>query len=637
MQRETRFYPGTSTSPLLNRGALIALLFALGCGEQKQAPQIHTTPAPDTNPEKTTPDDTGIERIDDVAMVPIDVAGFSALPLETKKHVYYHYLAALAGDRTLYAQRGPKHLAIKQVLEGVLSVRKQIPGQIREKIEPYAQRFWFNHGNYDVRSGAKILPTFIPGELAAATQIALDKGIDLGIDQVEGIKLDATRLEQLEALLQSIRPWVFDSSFRSPNTPTDGGSEPDVLSTRLTEVAKHLRKSLPMIKPAQKEALGHLIEFFETGDKESYIKYDKLWLATKPDVETIIDLSSATTEPDSDTGSFGAIVAIRDKEITELMRTTAEQAAYYEQKMPWDVRFKRSPQDIRPFVPDAFQVIVATGELDPLSPTVDRPLIFTNVLNAVSRVRDEEFIRAFSPNQEVEERRRTWHRQARTAHLVLREVIGRNAGKVRRNLRDKAALSLKEYARTVEEMGADLAALYLVFDPQARESGLIPNDECARAIYDTYASAMLEQLSGVNDETAILPAHMSSLQTIVQYATNKGAMEIIEKEGHFFARVIDYEKARAAVGELLGEIQQIKTIGNYARAKELIDVHGMRVVEKWWRDVQTRVEALSLPPAIAFLYPLMRPIVNEKGATTDFDLSYPDTYMERQLYLAGQQ
>ncbi len=709
MLQKIRLYADTtsSVSSRIRRTVLIGALIFLGCDRQEapkksKQPDASIPAAEAVDPE--SPEDIpSLERVGDIGLARVEVKGFDKLPLSTKKIIYHHYLAALAGDPIFYGQLGSKHLDIKRFLEGILSVRKNIPEPIRKKIEPYAVLFWVNHDNHDAWTGFKNLPAFIPGELAAAAQIALNKGVDLGINNVAGVELGANRLQQLEGLLASMRPWIFDPDFaplrvdrdplkgediitassndfyrnvtlaelesfkeryplNSRVTKVDGkiveqvfragreGIEAGLFAKELIAVVKHLRAGLPLMKQDEQEAMGHLIDFFETGEQASFDEYNKLWVKTDPEVETVIGFIEQYVDPRGAKGSFEGIVSFRDAELTEVMRKVADQAAYYESRMPWNDRYKKAKGSIHPPIANAFQVVIATGDGGPISPAgINLPndqrireehghknLYLSNILDAVNRVRGTKIIREFSISPDSAGRREKWREQTQTASVALHEVIGHGSGKMSRKLKDGYEKYLREYAGSIEEMRAELVALYQAFDPKSLEIGLVPDEDCARAMYDGFASLMLEQLARIGDARKLTQAHMQARQTIIQYAIKKGAVEVVEKEGHFYSRVVDYKRMRSAIGELLAEIQRIKSEGDHDAAKKLLLDFGTIVVDAWRKDVQARFQALGLPRSIAFIYPTLEPRRDPKGNLTDVKLSYSETFLERQLKLANQ-
>ncbi|MCP4605935.1 MAG: hypothetical protein GY847_36385 [Proteobacteria bacterium] len=706
----TRSYPDTKNrvKRAMGRVALIAGLIFISCGKQKTEVKPNPTQK-ETGIQDEKADDTdspntslSLDRAGDIALVKAEVKGFEKLPLKTKKLIYYHYLAALAGDNIFYGQLGPKHLVIKQVLEGILAIQNHLPGTIRSKIESYTKLFFINHGNHDNWTGKKELPTFIPGELAAAAQIALDKGIDLGTEDLEDVKLDANRLERLEALLAGIRPQIFNRNFKPlrinrkpPNdrdilsasannfyenvtsadlegftehnplnsrlAKVDGkvveqvyragreGIKPGLFAEELKEIVKHLSNGIALMNPSEQKAMKHLIDFFETGDLGSLNEYKKLWTRVDHEVDTTIGFIEQSVDPRGQKGSFKAIVTVRDPNMTELIQKLAEQAAYFEQQMPWDNKFKKKPKDIHISAPNAFQVVMATGHDVPVTVNKINPfnkykigkghryknLYLTNILYAANRMVALKSIPEFSVDKSVQDRRQKCLEHNTATHIALREVIGRGSGMMNHKIKGELEKYLKEYTESIEEMRIELVALYCVFDPKSVEIGIFSEKGCAEAMYDSYASNMLEQLARIGDAPRIIKADMQGKQAIVQYAIEKGAIEILEKQGHFFTRIINYQAMRDVIGELLREVQRIKSVGDLEAAKKLITGYGTNIVERWRKDIQMRYRALELPGSVAFVYPLLKPRLNRNGEIENIELFHSRNFLERQHILAG--
>jgi dipeptidyl-peptidase-3 len=259
----------------------------------------------------------------------------------------------------------------------------------------------------------------------------------------------------------------------------------------------------------EKAAMEQLIVSFQTGDRASLTRYLELWVKTESEIETIIGFSAPHLDPRSRPGTFGAMVMMRDKDLSDLMHKAAGMAAHYRQQMPWGKLHKRGA--FEPSAPSAYNVVVAAGNAGPFTKNTmevpmdpkkvkrvgQRRLYFSNIADARDRVFAKKMIVEFSPSPEVANRRIRWHRVARNDFLVLTEVIGR--GMIKGGLNR----GFGAYFKPLEEMLVELAALVLVFDPKNQEIGLVPTEESAKAIYDSYVSAMLEQLAEVGDSATL--------------------------------------------------------------------------------------------------------------------------------------
>jgi dipeptidyl-peptidase-3 len=369
----------------------------------------------------------------------------------------------------------------------------------------------------------------------------------------------------------------------------------------------------------EKAAMEHLIDYFQTGNRASYNRYLELWSGTHSEVETFIGLVNPSSAISGDKGLFEAIVMIHDTELSALMQKAAGLATHYRQQMPWSKRYKRGT--FEPAVPLVYNVAVATGNAGPFTRAImdvpsdpkmakkygQKRFYLTNVADAADRVIAKKALFEFSANQEVADRRSRWHRVARNDLLVLREVIGR--GMVRSGLERVFGT----YAKPLEEMFCALAALYLVFDPKNQEIGLVPTEESAKAMYDGYASGMLEQLAEVSDSDALVKPQMRARQAIVRYVIKKGAAELIFEGGHLYVRVTDYQAMRSAIRELLSKVHKIMTSGDTAGGRKLIMELGTAFPIAWRIDVQRRFAKLGLPGVVGYSYPTLVPRLDDTG------------------------
>ncbi len=587
-----------------------------------------------------------IEKVGPIAVVPVEVRGFEKLSLSTKTQIYHHALAAMAGDGILTYQLCPMNLVIKRVLDGISEAGNKVPLPLRRKIEPYRKLFSIYHGNYDAIAGEKILPTFIPGELAAAAQIAVNAGIDLGVDDFQGAELGANQLERLEAFLAAMRPWIFDrrvvptgarANPLHPKSDKPGGKGTEqtnpvgngeeaaaqLLSVKRANLIGHLTNSLPGIEPDKKSAMENLIGYFQTGNRASYNRYIELWSETNSEVETFIGLANPRPDIASRNGAFEALVMIRDTELSALMHKAAGLATHYRRQMPLGKRHKRGT--FEPAVPSVYNAVVATGNAGPFTRSImDVPsdpqiakkyggkrFYLTNVTDARDRVIAKKALFEFSADQEVADRRSRWYRVARNDFLVLSEVIGR--GMVRSGLERVFGAD----AKPLEEMFCALAALYLVFDPKNQEIGLVPTEESAKAMYDGYVSGMLEQLAGVGDTDTLAEPEMRARQAIVRFVIEKGAAELIFEGGQLYVRVIDYQAMRSAIRELLSKVHIIMISGDTGKGRRLITKLGTAFPPAWRIDVQRRFANLGLSGVVGFSYPTPVPRLDDTGKIVD--------------------
>ena len=680
---------------------LVAALLLLGC-KDKDAWPVSKKEKPASTEDRSTVEDgteepsSPYEIEDDIALLKVELNGFENLPLQTKKVAFHHYVAALAGDEIFYRQLGKRHLTIKRVLEGIFAARGNVSEPLRKKIEPYMKRFWINHGNHDSWTGRKIVPLFIPGELAAAAQAALHMGIDLGAEEIDVVDLGANRIQQLEALLSSFERWMFDRRFKPvlvvPNssegmdpvtlcgadlygdvtlseleaikehyplnsrlTKVDGRIveqvyrtgrgevKPGLFAFELRAVTGHLTDGLPFMSPSEQGAMQHLIDYFATGEASSFETFEDMWNKDSHPVNTKIGFFKNHINPRGRKGVFGATVTVLDMERVRLMGKVAEHRAYFEQKMPWDKQFKKTEKEFSSGFLGAYQTVVATGVSGPVSRENLMPVGLrdmrlsepypvppsTNVRDAVDQLIAPKTVAEFSVDGAIAKRREQCRRESRTLFAVLREALGRDSGKISHRLAFAPEKYLGEYYEPIEQMRLDLIALYQAFDPKTRELGLVRDEECVKALYDDYVSSMLEQLAYVGDATLLTDPAMRARHAVVHYAAGQGNVELLETDGRFAVMVLDYVALRKSFGELLAQVQRIKSVGGSTEAKTLVEEHGTVIAAPMRRNIQSRFSKLTLPRGVAFIYPLLAPDFDGDGQIRDVKVEYPKDFMDR--------
>lgn len=642
----------------MSNGFKIALSFSMlfiGCGELGgDAP-----PSPDTGKASSrrtvsktprreappAPRPKGPARIGDVGLLPVKTATFvDALDTSSKRLVFQYYLAALEADDAHFSRYGADVLRVKTILDGISQYSKGVDGTLLDKITPYARRFYLNYGPIDQWSGRRIRPTFIPGELAAATQMAMKAGANLGVEEFEGADLGANRLEQLEAFLGSVRPVIFGQV--TPRLPTaktgEGqgappeapGSHPDLQEpVWLCNLNGPLRAALPLLKdPEEKRLVESLLSSSEEADQPELSAYFKRWLAGRAKVSLAL---AAGQEPT-------VLVGIRDDEQSAILSRVGDEVAYFERNLPGNAGFRRLRKDIVKSNIGVYNLIVATGAAGHASRiwhTVlpfrlgleglpQRSMIFSNLLDAAEGVYGDRVISAFSYDDETRYRRTKWRSAGTRAFLALKHVLGYSAGVKKTNApvgQMPKPLNAGDEAplRLLDELRSDLVALYYSGDSRVIELGLVPEEECGVAILDEYTSGLIERsvshglMPNLPEETVI------AQRIVIRYAIEKGAAEVSQKDGHVYARVVDAAALKGAVSSLLGEVIRISAAGDTASLKALEEQYGRPIREVWKKDAMERFEALDLPAKLAFVYPALKPELGVKGEVKDVQVLLP--------------
>ncbi|MDJ0765028.1 MAG: hypothetical protein QNJ97_18750 [Myxococcota bacterium] len=629
---------------------LIPILIA-GCTRESSKQDVPTSEAIVLETQIDTdhgdaPSSSGIETAGNIGLIRVDVDGFRSLSLNEKKIIYFYYLATLGIERFVNAQRNPEIQMVAQVLKGIVRAEGELPGPIRGKILPFAKRVLLYPDILDPENGVHLTPAFIPGELAAAAQVALKKGIDLGMDQLPGLALGATRLERLEALLKTIRPLIFN---RDAEAVPDGGilytTPADRESTAAieTEIIAYLKSAMPLTKGNERAAMQHLVAFLSTGDTATLASYRDTEVDAVSNVYFIPEFSHGDDVDPKTNPPEGAQVIIRHHKIQALAQKVAALAGYFEQRMPWIGDFKRTATEAMPTPVQLFQRVALAAGRKPryaapsvlpgtLAAHIDHRgmrFFLVNIAEALSAAVLPLIIREYALDKTIAARRTQCRTEVWVAHLLLSEVIGQSAGKAAKGLRRPPEVVLGQLFKPLLALRKNLVALYLAGDPKVREMGLISSNDCAKAMYDSYTSAALEHLSWEPASSPPATRSDQTRRTIAHYLMERKVLEIVEKNGHFYSRILDYQEMTRSIGEWLADVQRILSTGDIDAATRLLADRGPIVDAVGQADVRARYAALGLPEEIALMLPVLKPSVGKGSTVLDVSAAPFQTFFER--------
>ncbi len=619
-----------------------------------------------------------LERVGDFQVLQVYADGFENLSQNNKILSYYLSMASLAGRDIEYDQNHKYELEIRKILEGIITHPEGIDGKILEKIDEYTKLFWINNGHYNYISSHKFIPEFTSAELLDAAKKTIVNGADLGLKPGETI----------EEKLNKLKRTIFDIDFepvKTNKTPPDGqdiitgsannlydnvtlkevesfdekyplnsrlikingklveevyrtGTDkipPGRYAEELKNVIKYLEKAVPYAGEKQQETLKHLIQYFKTGDPADFRKYNISWVKDDPDVDTILGFIEVYLDARGVKAEFEGLVSYVDSKETEVLERLAKVAQYFEDKAPWDDKYKKTWGDVP--VSNAINVVMEVGGCGPVSPAgINLPnaqdireeygsknVSLHNIISARRTVVYPEFLEEFVHNKEDRELIKKYRNYTRNAHIALHEIVGHGSGKVSQSLKEDPSVYLKEYYSTLEEARADLVAMWHIFDEKLVEIGLVPDKICGEAMYKSEVMSDLTQLIIIKGDN-IEKDHMRGTHLIISYLRDKtNAIEVVEDNGKVYFNVLDIEEMRRGVGELLKELMRIKAEGDYEAVKELMEKYAIKVNPQWRDQVQKRHRALKIPIYTAYVMPELVPVKDDSGNITDVQVSYP--------------
>ena len=637
------------------------------------------TPAPAPAPAATAPAVRTylLERVDDAAVVQLYADGFKDLPLNEKRLVYHLTQAAIAGRDIYWDQRYAHGLAMRGVMEQIVTHSAGIDPATLAEITRYTKLLWLNSGPHNNLTARKFVLTCTPEAFAAAAAQAAKNGATFATNAGES----------LDQMLTRMRPLFFDATVdpmvtqKTPEGGKDilqasannlyrgvsmadlkGFTEKYGLNSRLVkengrlveEVYKvggrydaqiraiigHLEAAQAFATPTMKEALAKLVQWYRTGEDADRKAYDIAWVNDKASpVDTINGFIEVYLDARGVKGSWEALVYYVNRQKTVDIEKLASNAQWFEDRMPWAPEFRKA--GVKGITATAIDVVVETGESGPITPVgINLPndqkvreehgsksVSLSNVTEAYDKSTVPEFRKEFAWAPEEVARADKWSAFAGELHTNMHEVIGHASGKVSDKVGGNPATLLKEQYSALEEGRADLVGLYFLADPKLAELGILKAEdqaEIVQAEYESYTKNALVQLRRMRQGTQIEEDHMRNRQMIVRWLmANTKAIETRQRDGRTFYVMVDAKAFREGVGRLLGEVQRIKGTGDYAAAKALFEAYGVHFDPKLRDEVVARVERLKLPSYSGFVMPALTAVTDASGAITDVTISYP--------------
>jgi dipeptidyl-peptidase III len=630
-----------------------------------------------------------LERVDDAAVVQLYADGFEKLPLDEKRLIWHLYKAALAGRDIYYDQRYAHNLEMREVLEEVLTHSHGIAPETIAEIERYTKLFWLNTGPYNNLTARKFVLKCAPEAFAAAVETAAKNGAKFPLKSGESIRAMAARLQ----------PFFFDPAVDPIVTNKTPGQGKDILSasannlyvgvamkdlegfdeqhelnsrlvkqngklveevyrvggrydTQIREIVEHLEAAIPYATAPMAKALRALVKFYRTGETADREAYDIAWVEDKNSpVDTINGFIEVYMDPRGMKGSWESLVFYVDPEKTEAIRKLAADAQWFEDRMPWDPKYRK--QGVRGITANAIHVVVESGESGPITPVgINLPndqairevhgsksVSLSNVNEAYDRSTSQEFRREFAWTPEEATRAEKWSSVAGELTTNMHEVIGHASGRIAERLQGSPQTLLKEQYSALEESRADLVALYFLPNPKLAEVGLVDakdQAEIVQAEYEGYTRNALVQLRRVREGTQIEEDHMRNRQMIVRWLmSNSKAIDVRDREGKTYYVMVDAKEFQDGVGRLLAEVQRIKAEGDYDAARKLFETYGVHFDARLRDEVVARVDRLNMPSYTGFVQPRLEAVTAPDGTITDVKISYPMDLKAQMLEYSG--
>ena len=637
--------------------------------------------------------DYTVEQFADLQILRYRVPGFENLSLQQKELVYYLTEAALQGRDILFDQNGKYNLRIRRTLEAVYTGYKGDKNTPDFKaMEVYLKRVWFSNGIHHHYGSEKFVPGFAPEFFKEAVlsvdtstlPLAEGQTAEQLCDELSPVIFDPAvmpkRVNQAageDLVLTSACNYYdgvtqkeaedFYNAMKDPKdeTPVSYGlnsrlvKENGKIQEKIWKVGGLYGQAIDKIvywlkkaegvaeNPEQKAVIAELIKFYETGDLKTFDEYAILWVK---DLNSLVDFVNGFTESYGDPlgmkASWESLVNFKDMEATHRTEIISGNAQWFEDHSPVDKQFKKD--EVKGVSAKVITAAILAGDLYPAtaiginlpnsnwirSHHGSKSVTIGNITDAYNKAAhgngfNEEFVYSDAELQLIDK----YADLTGELHTDLHECLGHGSGKLLPGVDPDA---LKAYGSTIEEARADLFGLYYVADPKLVELGLTPNEDAYKAEYYTYLmNGLMTQLVRIEPGNNVEEAHMRNRQLIARWVFEKGAadkvVELVKKDGKTYVVVNDYEKLRELFGELLSEIQRIKSTGDYQSAHDLVENYAVKVDPALHAEVLERYKKLNLAPYKGFVNPKYEVVVDAAGKITDVKVTYDEGYAEQML------
>lgn len=633
-----------------------------------------------------------VDTFADMQILRYQVPELETLSVKQKELIYYLTEAALYGRDILYDQNGKYNLLVRRTLEAIY---KNYDGDKNSAdfraFEVYLKRVWVSNGIHHHYGNDKFVPEFSQAffeteinklPLADFDQIGMsaqdllqtltpiifdpkvaprrlvqDSGVDL---------LQASACNYYEGVSQAEAEQFYNAQ-KNPNdaTPISYGlntklvKENGVLvektykvgglySAAIEKIVFWLEKAYSVAEnEQQKEVIGKLIEYYQTGDLRTFDEYSIAWVNdTASHIDFVNGFIETYGDPLGMKASWESIVNFKNTEATKRTEIISSNAQWFEDNSPVAKEFKK--EKVKGVSAKVITAAILAGDCYPTTPIgINLPnanwirathgsksVTIENITSAYDMAaHGNGFAEEFTWSQTEIDLMNKYGFITDNLHTDLHECLGHGSGKLLQGVDPDA---LKAYGSTIEETRADLFGLYFMADPMMIKLGLLPNEEAYKAQYYKYfMNGLMTQQVRIELGKNIEESHMRNRQLITRWVFEKAkddrSVELRERNGKTFVVINDYEKIQQHLGELLAEIQRIKSTGDYQAAHDIVENYAVKLDPVLHKQILDRYAGLKIAPYKGFVNPVYTPIYDQNGNFTDLKIDYTENYVEQHL------
>jgi dipeptidyl-peptidase-3 len=663
--------------------ALLLIFSFSACKENNQKETKETSLL-----ERKIPNERQVDRFADIQILRYEIKGFDLLSLSQKQLVYFLSQAGLSGRDIIYDQNNAYNLEIRRCLEGVIKAYKGDKESDQWYLfMTYAKQVWFANGIHHHYGMEKFTPKFSQeyfATLLESTNVSIsldavatifnkdvdrkrkvkDPNVDMIVASANNFYGEGVTLSMVEDFykikIDTLDPYPIEYGLNSTMVLVNDSLKEDVWKSG-GKYGKAIDKIIYNLEMAsnfaenqdQKAAIDKLIEYYKTGDLRTWDEYSILWAkSTQGDIDWINGFIETYGDAIGKRASYESMVQITDFEASKQMQVVTQNAQWFEDNSPLIESHKK--KNVKGVSYKVVQVASESGDASPSTPIgVNLPnnnwirqdhgsksVSLGNIIAAYDKASGPGMLEEFAHDSLEISLAHKHGYLAGKLHTALHEVVGHASGQINPGI-GQPAETLKNYASTLEEARADLVGLYYLMDTKLIELGLITTLDVGKASYDNYIrNGMLTQLIRIDLGKKIEEEHMQNRQLVASWAIEKGEAEnVIEKivrDGKVFYNINNYEKLRAIFGELLKEIQRIKSEGDYQAGMNLVENYGVNVDLNTHTQVLERTQPLDKAPYGGFVNPVFIPLINDQGDIIDIKIENTQNFKQQMMYYAEQ-
>lgn len=627
------------------------------------------------------------EKFADIQVLRYQIPGFDELSLNQKKLVYYLTEAGLAGRDIMYDQNYRHNLSIRRALENIYTnFNGDKNSENWKNFEIYLKRIWFSNGIHHHYSNDKFDPGFskeyLQSLLNETKSVLNEEALSVIFDDNDSKKVNKDKSKGLvigSAVnfygedITELDVDEFYSKMKSPdpkkplsfglNSKLERTSEGIVerkyklggmYNNSIEKIIYWLDKAKEVAEnPKQKKGFELLIEYYRTGDLKIWDDYNIAWVETiEGDVDYINGFIEVYNDPKGYRGSYESVVQIKDFEMSRKMSKLSNEAQWFEDNST--IMDSHKKENVVGISYNTVNVAGESGDASPSTPIgINLPnanwiraehgsksISLGNILYSYGQAGSSGKLEEFAYDSEGIKLEKKYGKDADNLHTALHEVIGHASGKIIEGVGTPKE-TLKSYASSLEEARADLVALYYIPDKKMEDLGVAESaKDMGRVSYDEYIrNGLMTQLIRIKLGNDVEQAHMRNRQMVSKWVYEKGlsenVIERVKENNKTYFVIRDYDKLRVLFGELLKEIQRIKSEGDYDAGMNIIETYGVKVDQEIHKEVLERNKKFTTPPYSGFINPELQPVYDDNNEIVDILVIQPESFAKQMIDYAN--